>query len=278
METKTLKQVLRKRSFPEFAQWWQMGNDFMRFMSKAIVSEWSNVTNASEKSVKLQENIHEYVALVYNRKADPALIDRFMDCSVTDVFYSGEFDALSYAFYRSAFETIAQTYVGDHKIHGVMRREFAIQVGKCFFSEIHDHLKLDLPSNLGTADDLHQLEANIDLVSQFLLENGYLRDLCEFSFNVNVNYSGEHIQQDPDEFLRNLMQNNKGFGLYFMGYPAILPSAVYLYQMFGEAQHHSSRTIEELFKQVGCKARETADFDPSDYPSEQVVELWEICQ
>jgi hypothetical protein len=61
-----------------------------------------------------------------------------------------------------------------------------------------------------------------------------------------------------------------------MGYPVILPSAVYLYQTIGEAQHHSSRTIEELFARVNCDARETNDFDPTEYPSDRVVELWEI--
>ena len=61
-----------------------------------------------------------------------------------------------------------------------------------------------------------------------------------------------------------------------MGYPAILPSAVYLYNTMGEAQHHSSRTIEEIFDKIGYEARETDDFNPSDYPSDMVVELWEI--
>ncbi|MEM8681700.1 MAG: hypothetical protein AAGF97_20315, partial [Planctomycetota bacterium] len=66
------------------------------------------------------------------------------------------------------------------------------------------------------------------------------------------------------------------YALYEMGYPVILPSAVYLYHTVGEAQHHSSRTIEELFDRVGIEARETDDFDPIGYPSDRVVELWEI--
>ena len=61
-----------------------------------------------------------------------------------------------------------------------------------------------------------------------------------------------------------------------MGYPIILPSAVYLYHTMGEAQHHSSRTIEELFDRIGYEARETDDFDPIGYPSDMVIELWEI--
>ena len=61
--------------------------------------------------------------------------------------------------------------------------------------------------------------------------------------------------------------------LYEMGYPAILPSAVYLFRLLGEVQHHSSRTIEELFPRMGCEARETDDFDPTCFPAELVVEL-----
>lgn len=44
----------------------------------------------------------------------------------------------------------------------------------------------------------------------------------------------------------------------------------------GEAQHHSSRTIEELFEMVDSEGRETDDFESTGYPSEMVVELWEI--
>ena len=74
----------------------------------------------------------------------------------------------------------------------------------------------------------------------------------------------------------NLSSSNLAYALYEMGYPIILPSAVYLYHTIGEAQHHSSRTIEELFARVGLEARETDDFDPTGYPSDMVVELWEI--
>ncbi|MEZ4663694.1 MAG: hypothetical protein R2911_39680 [Caldilineaceae bacterium] len=54
-----------------------------------------------------------------------------------------------------------------------------------------------------------------------------------------------------------------------------LPSAVYLCHTLGEAQHHSSRTIEELLPAWSLDG-ETDDFDPINYPSELVVELWEI--
>jgi len=58
----------------------------------------------------------------------------------------------------------------------------------------------------------------------------------------------------------------------------ILPSAVYLFNTIGEAQHHSSRTMEALFDAMGYEAHETRDFDPSGFPSDRVVELWEIAR
>ena len=73
-----------------------------------------------------------------------------------------------------------------------------------------------------------------------------------------------------------MQRNGVAYALYEMGYPVILPSAVYLYHTMGEAQHHSSRTIEELFALTGYEARETDDFDPIGHPSDRVIELWEI--
>jgi hypothetical protein len=276
METKSLEQVIREHPFTEFTQWWKMGDDFMRLISKAIVSEWAKLTNSSETTEQVREYINEYISLVYSRKADPTLLQRFMDPNVTDVFYSGEFDALSYAFYRSAFDAITQNNKENGPATIIAKRDFTIQVGKKFYASIQDNLSLDLPLRLKTQQELNQLKSNIDLIGKFLLEQGYLRDQCEFSFSVDVKYAGKRIFQDPDDFLVKLIQDKTGYAIYIMGYPAILPSAVYLYQMYGEAQHHSSRTIEELFDRIGYKARETDDFDPSGFPSDQVVEMWEI--
>ena len=114
------------------------------------------------------------------------------------------------------------------------------------------------------------------MIGEFLIEQGYFKDQCGFTFSVDVIYADQHIIQDTDDFLQNLDSNDRGYALYIMGYSAILSSAVYLYQMFGEAQHHSSRTIEELFKELGCTAHETDDFDPSGFRSDRIIELWEI--
>ncbi|MYA78223.1 MAG: hypothetical protein F4Y17_11895 [Gemmatimonadetes bacterium] len=93
---------------------------------------------------------------------------------------------------------------------------------------------------------------------------------------MDVEQGDTRIIQHGDEVVSRLQSGRLAHALYEMGYPVILPSAVYLYHTIGEAQHHSSRTIENLFGEVGYDARETDDFDPIGYPSELVVELWEI--
>jgi len=82
--------------------------------------------------------------------------------------------------------------------------------------------------------------------------------------------------QTTKAFLKGLKQENMTYALYEMAYPVILPSAVYLYRTFGEAQHHSSRIIEEFFDVAGLEARETEDFVPMGCPASHVVELWQI--
>lgn len=189
---------------------------------------------------------------------------------------SGEFDALSYAFYRSAFERIERHI--DLYDHGLERerRLFTVRVGKRFFERLRDHLALDLPGDLADPDQMRRLTEGIGRVGRFLHDQGYLRGRFAFRFDVDVEHGGARIVQRADEVIRRLQQDQPAYALYEMGYPVILPSAVYLYHTIGEAQHHSSRTIENLFGEVGYDARETDDFDPIGYPSDRVVELWEI--
>ena len=157
-----------------------------------------------------------------------------------------------------------------------LRREFAKRVGAQFLSHLSERLTLELPPTLLNETDLALVNAAIQRVGGFLMEQGYLRSHFSFRFDVSTSHAGVAIDQRSDDILGALGNGGTAYAFYEMGHPVILPSAVYLHQIVGEAQHHSSRTIEELFARVGCDAWETDDFDPSRYPSNLVVELWQI--
>ena len=148
-------------------------------------------------------------------------------------------------------------------------------MGRRFFQQLAIHLALDLPGQLMNANDFKSLQQAIAQTGGFLVKEGYLRDHFAFRFDVTASRGEQSISQSETDFLPAL-SGGVAYALYEMGYPIILPSAVYLYQTIGEAQHHSSHTIEELFARCGCAASETDDFDPTGYPSELVVELWEV--
>ena len=276
MNTKTLAQIAAEHPFPDYAEWWVMGKEFLLFMSEAIISEWEKLSQQEGALSQVERFVSEYIQTVYNREADSTLVERFRRQDFSLTIHSGQFDALSYAFYRSAFEILAgQVTGGDHAL-ARERRLFSKRVGKKFFTALHNHLQLNLPTGLKDEPEFRLLQESIDTIGDFLVAQGYLRDHFAFTFDVNVTHTGRRIQQNAGDFLHNLHHKAGGYALYEMGYPAILPSAVYLYHTHGEAQHHSSRTIEDLFDQVGYKARETDDFDPTGFPSDKVVELWEI--
>lgn len=275
MARKTLRQIAAELPFPEYADWWSMGRAFSGFMSEAIVSEWFKLQHDGDLGM-IEGFISEYVDVVYCRRVRASLLDDFVSKDFSRPIQSGEFDALSYAFFRSAFESIEKRI--DELEYPVEqeRRLFTKRVGSFFFSQLHDYLDLDLPADLKDRGNFERLKECIGQIGDFLLAEGYLRDHAQFKFSLDLDHSGQRIIQTEEDFLNKLKVTGFAYALYEMGYPVILPSAVYLYHTLGEAQHHSSRTIEELFERIGCDARETEDFDPSDYPADKVVELWEI--
>lgn len=151
-------------------------------------------------------------------------------------------------------------------------------MGKRVYGALETHLGFDLPDRLITVNDLNQAKDAINMIGDFLKQQGYLRDHFAFRFDVQAEHEGKSIEQSESSFLQRIVIGQTGYTLYEMGYPAILPSAVYLFHTMGEAQHHSSRIIEDFFGAIGYKAGETDDFDPTGYPSDMVVELWEIRQ
>ncbi len=276
MQQKTLEQVVAERPYPEYHKWWPIREEFSRFMSEALVSEWSALPGNEGNLDYVKALTSEYLKTVYDREAATSLVDDFVHKAFSKPLQSGEFDALSYAFFRSSYEQMEhQIELYDLPLE-MERRLLTKRVGIKFFGRVQDHLGLDLPADLDDEESFEKLKRNIDAVGVFLNEQGYVRDHTAFRFDVEIEHQGKKIVQSEAAFLESLKRGGTAYALYEMGYPVILPSAVYLFHTIGEAQHHSSRTLEELFDQVGFVARETADFDPIGYPSDMVIEVWEI--
>jgi hypothetical protein len=278
-QERTLSQVAAERSFPEYGEWWALGEDFSTFMSRAIVSEWSALPGNDGSLTRVKAYVSEYVRTVYQRDARASLVDDFVNGKFVTPLQSGEFDALSYAYFRSAFELMAERAdeLDDRQAPvNESRRLFTKRVGTKFFAQIEDRLKLEAPNRADDEAGFRQLRRCIDAVGYFLKQQRYYRDHVDFRFDVEVEHRGRKIVQREGDAVRLLAQGGVVYALFEMGYPVILPSAVYLFQTVGEAQHHSSRTLGELFERAGLEAGETEDFDPSGFPSDRVVELWEI--
>ena len=269
----TLLSLTQRYPFPDYQTWWPVGEAFMRFMGEAIVPTWQAWVAPHDHLAPIQAHVATYLQTVYGRTTDEHLVETFVREPAAREWRSGEFDALSYGFYRHAFEVLAETTPAESLPSA--RRAFTRAVGERFFQLMAQHLRLELPPWLETEEDFQVLRQGIGQVGAFLVEEGYLRDGFAFRFDVDVMAHGQRIHQTEADFLARL-RAGRAVALYEMGYPIILPSAVYLFHQMGEAQHHSSRIIEELFRRVGCEASETPDFDPTGFPPELVVELWTI--
>lgn len=269
-----LAAVVAKHPFPEYQDWWPLGHPFLTMMARAITEQWRQLVEPEVELATVQSAVAEYIRLVYSREARPSLARSLYGLSDLETVMSGEFDALSYAFFRSAFHSLSAQH-REENLH-TARRQFTRRVGARFFAQLADFLTLDLPATLTSAAELACLEEAIGRAGSFLQTEGYLRTHFAFYFDVQTNQAGRRIEQSTVQVLPTLANGRAAYALYEMGHPVILPSAVYLYQTVGEAQHHSSRTIEELFARVDCDASETEDFDPSGFLSDLVVELWRI--
>jgi hypothetical protein len=276
MPDKSLSQIAAEQPYPDYMDWWPIGEAFLQFMADAICAEWLALPGNPGDLAPVREFVQTYIRIVYNREAREGLVNQFFNRENLHGVQSGEFDALSYGFFRAAFELVKKQVKDGGNSLEKERRLFTRRVGKRFFGSVHNKLQLALPQTLKTNDDFARLSDCLARLGTFLQEQGYLRDHFAFRFDVSTTHQGRRINQAGATFIAALNRNGAAYALYEMGYPVILPSAVYLYHTMGEAQHHSSRTIEELFALIGYQARETDDFDPTGYSSDMVVELWEI--
>src|SRR5262245_56331722 len=106
MTQKTLNQIVAEKPFYDYAEWWPMGAEFLSFMSEAIVSQWAALAHNTGDLEPVRAYLAEYLSTVFGREARSALLEDFVRQQFTLPLLSGEFDALSYAFFRSAFELI----------------------------------------------------------------------------------------------------------------------------------------------------------------------------
>ena len=273
---KNLNFLVKKQPFHDYADWWKLGKVLSEFMSESIVSQWYGLHNNDGDLKNIKNYVSEYMKVVYTKEPRLSLVTDFVDKSFSYPLQSGEFDALSYSFYRSAFQLI-ESYIKEYDSSLTKERKlFTKQTGKIFFQQLHKYLNLKLPLDLKNKSSFLQLKNYLQNLGIFLKTQGYLREHFTFKFELDIEYAGKRILQTESAFIYHLENQEVAYALYEMGYPVILPSAVYLYHTLGEAQHHSSRTIEEVFARIGYEARETDDFDPSVYPPNRVVELWEI--
>ncbi|MCY3800153.1 MAG: hypothetical protein OXG46_01095 [Chloroflexi bacterium] len=270
----TLSTVVSHHPYTEYQDWWPVGERFLAMMADAITCQWHALASPADTLDSVQKTVEEYISLVYHRHARPGLAADFASATSLGTVRSGEFDALSFAFFLSAYRSLASHVSAGALSHS--RRNFAEKVGAHFFSRLSEHLALELPRSIRNESDLASVYGAVRRIGRFLLDEGYLRSHFAFRFDVHATHAGVKVDQKSDDVLAALGSGGTAYALYEMGHPVILPSAVYLHHIVGEAQHHSSRTIEELFARVGCDAWETDDFDPSLFPSHLVVELWKI--
>jgi len=130
MGAKTLTQIVAEKPFTDFNDWWPMGTEFLNFMSKAIVSEWRQLSGNDGDLTHVNAHVAEYISTVFKRDARVGLVDEFVNKSYTQTIESGEFDAISYAFYRSTFELMAQHIDQYEQSLARERRLYTKRVGK----------------------------------------------------------------------------------------------------------------------------------------------------
>ena len=169
---KSLEQVVRGTSIPRIRRVVAGRREFTAFMSDAIVTEWRALHQNCGEVADVQENIETYLQTVYGRPARSGLLDAFLQPGDDSQVQSGEFDALSYAFYKTAFERIAgHIDLYSHSLERE-RRLYTIRVGKTFFDRLRKHLDLELPDDLATPDQVRRISSGIGRVGRFLHDQG----------------------------------------------------------------------------------------------------------
>lgn len=126
---------------------------------------------------------------------------------------------------------------------------------------IYHHIKEKYGFQIGTSDDLEKIRSNLERVIQYFVESGYID-------NAQVVWD----RFDEGEW----REKGQAHFELVMAEPVILSSAQTLYNEEGFAQHYLSRTIERALGEFSVRGREMKDFNPNNFSSDKVVELWEL--
>ena len=133
--------------------------------------------------------------------------------------------------------------ISKHFVKIEDRDEITKEIGKKVYAFVKGKINLELKD----------VKENLNKIINYLKESGYVK-------SAKIDWSSF----------------SDGSFLYIMGEPVILPGAQRLFKEEGFAQHYSSRIMEAALLDLDFIGRETKDFDPTKYPSDKVVEKWEL--
>ena len=144
--------------FPTGGPW---ARDFLAFMAQAIGTEWRAVTGTKRGDLAAVQtdlpSILSWSIIVWRDQRLLPILSRASTCTIR----SGEFDALSYAFYKSAFETFSAT-IADTTAMADAAMALHSVLASLFINQLHEHLALRLPNQLQTEADFTHLQKAID--------------------------------------------------------------------------------------------------------------------
>lgn len=150
------------------------------------------------------------------------------------------------------FKSIIKHVPGEEQ-----RDKITVMIGKGIYGSIKERYRLPA----GESRDTEEIRKNLEKVIQYFADNGYVD-----SAQIVWDRFNERVWEERGRSQIELV----------MAKPVILPSAQRLYGENGFAQHYLSRTIEAALKDFSVIGREANDFNPKDFSSDRVVELWEL--
>jgi len=165
---KQLSRLVEEYPFPDFVEWWELGATFSALMAESVFSQWFALHKNDSEMRLTNEGVVDYLKVVYGRKMRVSLVEDLVRQNFAVPLQSGEFDALSYAFYKSAFLFIGNSHKNDRYSSNRERYAFTKQVGEILFRNIAHYLDLHVPTNGINESSFSQLDACLRKIGIFL--------------------------------------------------------------------------------------------------------------